>query len=306
LFTPRQVPKEAGKAESATQRRVKSVQRLPRISQSVPPNQERTPLIVPQTPSHLEDFIPRGIGEVTRIIVDQVQQVTTTAKSTSLRTFDRAFSTNRAGDSDEETQENRGHLITRSNTPRRRSSSSQTTIIRQSPQQPLREAITPPIILPVRQANMTTCASDIKVKDLIKFNGTPSDLEGFDASLSRCLLAQNLPLYYGGWVQGERDSKYEYVAPNAADSKSNYQMGKRLYAAVATKFEGVALTWWDDYDGKQGNPLPNCWKKHESRRRGLENGNGTTVEVSLYELIKSQFSGEIDARTAEIELGKFR
>ena len=28
-------------------------------------------------------------------------------------------------------------------------------------------------------------------------------------------------------------------------------------------------------------------------------------EVSLYELLKEQFSGEVDARTTEIELGKF-
>ncbi|RPB29686.1 hypothetical protein L211DRAFT_844627 [Terfezia boudieri ATCC MYA-4762] len=109
---------------------------------------------------------------------------------------------------------------------------------------------------------MTTFARDIKVKDLIKFNGTPADLEGFDASVKRCLLAQNLPLYYGGWVKGEPDGEYEYVAPNTPDAKSNYLMGKRLCAAIATKFEGVALTWWDDHDSKQDNPIPNCWKRH--------------------------------------------
>jgi len=37
----------------------------------------------------------------------------------------------------------------------------------------------------------------------------------------------------------------------------------------------------------------------------LPNGYGNTVEVSLYDLIRKQFSGEINARTAEIELRKF-
>ena len=35
-------------------------------------------------------------------------------------------------------------------------------------------------------------------------------------------------------------------------------------------------------------------------------GSGTVNEVTLYLLLKEQFSGEVDARTAEIELGKFR
>jgi len=64
---------------------------------------------------------------------------------------------------------------------------------------------------------MTTFAREIKVKDLVKFNGTPADLESFDASARRCLLAQNLPLYYGGWVQGEPNGDYEYVAPDTPD-----------------------------------------------------------------------------------------
>ena len=40
------------------------------------------------------------------------------------------------------------------------------------------------------------------------------------------------------------------------------------------------------------------------KRGGL--GSGTVNEVLLYLLLKEQFSGKVDARTAEIELGKYR
>jgi len=275
----------------------------PWVSQSVPPSLARIPLEPPPTlgvpaPSLFEDFIPKRVGQVTHFIGDRVREVANIAAAKSLSTFERAFQEGSEIDYDPapvQEQEERGHRPLRQISS---SSSSRDTVLRVPPPIPTPSLPTPP-------SNITMFAKEIKVKNLVKFNGTPADLESFDASVKRCLTAQNLPLYYGGWVLGEPDGDYQYVAPNTPNSKSNYYMGKRLCASIAEKFEGMALTWWDDYDAVDDNPVPNCWKKHSRMKTPLPNGHGNTVEVSLYDLIRKQFSGEIDARTAEIELGKF-
>ena len=41
-------------------------------------------------------------------------------------------------------------------------------------------------------------------------------------------------------------------------------------------------------------------------RRPLANGHGAIEEISLYDLLKNQFSSEVDARAAEIELGRYK
>ena len=151
---------------------------------------------------------------------------------------------------------------------------------------------------------MTTFRDEIKAADIRPFDGTPADLDVFDNSIKLSLVLQNLPLYYGGYVVGEKDRDYEYVAPGTRNSKPNYRMGRRLCAALAAKLEGMATCWWREYDRKDENPFPNCWKPNAMKRGAL--GSGTMNEVSLYLLLKEQFSGEVDARTAEIELGKFQ
>lgn len=128
---------------------------------------------------------------------------------------------------------------------------------------PPRESTAPPLNTPLRQAGMaapptpTTFTRYIKVKDLKEFNGTPSDLESFNNAVKQCLLSQNLPLYYGGYLTGDPDSEYEYVAPNTAGCKYNYIIGKRLCAALTAKLSDNAKRWWEDYDSK-GNAPPNC------------------------------------------------
>lgn len=157
------------------------------------------------------------------------------------------------------------------------------------------------------QATMpTTFVREIKVKDLKTFNGTPADLDSFDNAVKVCLLSQNLPLYYGGWVTGDPDDEYQYVAPNTANAKSNYTIGKRMCMAMVTKLEGTALKWWEEYDSNPTSAVPNCWKKHGCMPRPIDNGNGTTVEVSLFELLQKKFCGDMDARVAEIELGRYK
>jgi len=66
------------------------VQLPPRVSQSVPPSLARIPLD-PPTPSLLEDFIPKRVGQVTHFIVDRVREVANIAAAKSLSTFERAF-----------------------------------------------------------------------------------------------------------------------------------------------------------------------------------------------------------------------
>ena len=150
---------------------------------------------------------------------------------------------------------------------------------------------------------MTTFSQKIRVADIETFNGTPADLDVFDNSIKQCLMVQNLPLYYGGYVVGDPKEDYEYVAPNTRNTKPNYVIGRRLCAALTMKLKGTAACWWREYDRIGEKPVPNCWKPNVMRRAL---GSGTVNEVSLYLLLKEQFNGEVDARTAEIELGKFR
>ena len=214
--------RKAKLAEAAALRRVQTVQRLPRISHSVPTDRH-LPFVQSPTPSLLEDFIPRSVGQVTQIIVDRVREVTSRAAAKSLNTFEKAFQRTTTGDEDENKEftedlpAERGRQCRRLSMAETRSpSSSRNTAVR----------ISRPPTPPLQHHNMTTFPRDIRVKELVKFNGTPADLEGFDASVKRCLLAQNLPLYYGGWVCGEPDRDYEYVDPNTPNTKSNYQMDK--------------------------------------------------------------------------------
>lgn len=160
--------------------------------------------------------------------------------------------------------------------------------------------------LNIQAVMAATFPREIKIKELDTFDGSPSDLESFDGAVKQLLILQNLPLYYGGYVVASPDEEYEFVVPGTANAKSNYILGKRLCAGITTKFKGNAKKWWEDYDSISTNAIPNCWKKHASMKRPLDNGNGTIAEVSLYDLLKKQFSGEIDARQAEIELGKFK
>jgi len=170
----------------------------PRVSQSVPPSLARIPLeptprLGVPTPSLLEDFIPKRGGQVTQIIVDRVREVTNIAAAKSFSTFERAsrsrfekvFQERSEIDYDPAPvqQEQRGRRPLRQISS---SSSSRDTVLRiSSPRHPS---------LPPPPSNMTTFAKEIKVKNLVKFNGTPADLESFDASVKRCLTAQNLPL----------------------------------------------------------------------------------------------------------------
>lgn len=99
---------------------------------------------------------------------------------------------------------------------------------------------------------------------------------------------------------GDPNSDDEYATPGTRDNKPNYQMGRRQCAALTVKLEGTAARWWREYDRKDKNSPPNCWKP--SRKGALP--DGPVVEVSLNMLLKNQFNGAVDARISEIELEK--
>ncbi|KAF8419497.1 hypothetical protein BGX38DRAFT_1260031 [Terfezia claveryi] len=134
----------------------------------------------------------------------------------------------------------------------------------------------------------TTFPKEIKLKELKPFNGTPADLESFDIGINFELLPQNQPLYYGGY---DPDGDYQY--------KTVCRIGGKA------RLEGDAKKWLEDYQS-QKKPIPNCWRKHADMDEPVLQGNGDVVEISLFDLLKEQFSGEVDARTAEVELKRYK
>ncbi|KAF8422216.1 hypothetical protein EV426DRAFT_670900 [Tirmania nivea] len=115
-----------------------------------------------------------------------------------------------------------------------------------------------------------------------------------------------MPLYHGGLVSGDPESEYEYISQDNPDGVSNYLLAKRLMAAISSRFEKTALKWWEDYDSNEVNPYPNCWKKNGEMQRPPRNGVPDGLEeVSLRDLLKKQFSADVDAREAELELERF-
>ena len=118
------------------------------------------------------------------------------------------------------------------------------------------------------------------------------------------LEGSNLPLYYGGTVQGDPDEYvYEHVPAGEPGSRSNYVLGRILCAKLSSRFEKKGRTWEEDYI-QSGKPRPNCWKKHEDNPEAVEGSvPAGVVEVALYDLY---FNPELDSRTAELELERFK
>ena len=101
------------------------------------------------------------------------------------------------------------------------------------------------------------------------------------------------------------ENQTEVVDPEEPGAKENYIMGKRVGAGLVSKLEGDAKKWLED-NKAQKKPIPNYWRKHADMDDAIEQGNIDVMEISLYDLLKEQFSGEVDARTAEVELKKYK
>ncbi|KAF8418681.1 hypothetical protein EV426DRAFT_704473 [Tirmania nivea] len=133
----------------------------------------------------------------------------------------------------------------------------------------------------------------IKVDQLRMFDGNPAELDSFDNAIKQWCIRTNMPLYHGGTAAGDPESDYEYVSQDNPDGVSNYMLGKRLVAAISSRFEKTALKWWEDYDSNEVNPYPNY---------GVPEG---MEEVLLRDPLKKVFNADVDASEAELELERF-
>ncbi|KAF8428528.1 hypothetical protein EV426DRAFT_639839 [Tirmania nivea] len=146
----------------------------------------------------------------------------------------------------------------------------------------------------------------IRLNELKMFDGNPAELDSFDNALMQWCIGAGMPLYHGGNVIGDPESEYEYVSRDHSEGLSNYILGKRMVAVISSKFEKTALKWWEDYTSNEANPYPNCWRKNEEMSRAPKDGvPAGVVEVPLRDLLKKQFSADVDAREAELELERF-
>ena len=180
-----------------------------------------------------------------------------------------------------------------------------------SPVRPSHSPLTSPspVLASTSMAARTTLRHSkfLKTERVRIFDGSPSELDGFDNSVKQMLLKNNLPLYYGGTVRDDPEEEYEYVPANSDNSKSNYLLGSRLCAGLTERLEKSALRWWQDYDGNADNPAPNCWRKHSDNPRRIPGSvPAGLVEVSLFDLLNAHFSSDMDAREAEVELERSR
>ena len=145
-------------------------------------------------------------------------------------------------------------------------------------------------------------SKDIKLKELREFDGNPAQLTFFDTNIRDTLDRWDIPAYHGGWVTGNSDDGYEFVAAATAGSVSNYRLGQKVCATITPKFRGAAEQWWNDYSSKPDYLKPNCWKVSPNPAFVPP----TVVEVSLYALLAEQFDPTIDAQQAELELDGYR
>jgi hypothetical protein len=72
-------------------------------------------------------------------------------------------------------------------------------------------------------------------------------------------------------------------------------------AAVASKLEGNAKVWWDDYTN-QGKPEPNSWRCAMFGGKGDDSRPWEVEEVSMFDLLRAEFSTEDHQQAAILEL----
>lgn len=147
--------------------------------------------------------------------------------------------------------------------------------------------------------------SKIDLRSLIKYSGEPQELVSFDVSIRNICTAGNYPAFTGGTVTGSIDEEWEYVPFHDPAGKSNYIFGKRFCAAVASKLEGNAKIWWDDYCN-QGKPEPNCWRQARFGSKGDGSRPLSVEEVSMFDLLNVEFSAEDDQQAAILQLKRLR
>ena len=103
-------------------------------------------------------------------------------------------------------------------------------------------------------------------------------------------------------MTGSVDEGWEYVTASAG--KSNYAFGSRLCSKFAATMKGNAACWWEEYC-KAGSPRPNCWKVASGTRCPGTRPIGT-IEISLYDLLREEFSTDDDQQSCIAELQRLK
>ena len=145
--------------------------------------------------------------------------------------------------------------------------------------------------------------TEIRTKEITSgFGGDPQDLDRLDIQVYDLCDGNGYPAYYGGLVTGSVDEGWEYVT--ASLGKSNYAFGCCLCSKIAATMQGNAARWWEEYC-KAGSPRPNCWKPASGTQcPGTRPIN--TVEVSLYNLLREEFSTDDDQQACIAELQRLK
>lgn len=157
---------------------------------------------------------------------------------------------------------------------------------------------------PIEPIMPTTFPTNWSMKHLYKFKGKDgTELRALDSSVRSVMTAQGLPCYYGGTVRGSMDEGYDYVVRGTDGAKSNYFLGARVMAAIMNTFppDNNAHRWFVDYM-ERSEPAPNCWKKAQ-RETSVPTG---VEEVSLYDLLATQYNPDDDVNEAYLELAQMK
>lgn len=148
-----------------------------------------------------------------------------------------------------------------------------------------------------------TFPSEIRTKEITGgFSGDPQELDSLDIQVFDLCDGNGYPAYYGGMVAGSIDERWEYVP--ASLGKPNYTFGRRLCSKIASTMKGNAARWWEEYC-KAGHPRPNCWKL-SSGAECAGTKPPTIVEVSLFELLREEFSTDDDQQSCIAELQRLK
>ncbi|RPA70910.1 hypothetical protein BJ508DRAFT_336631 [Ascobolus immersus RN42] len=146
----------------------------------------------------------------------------------------------------------------------------------------------------------TTFPAKWNLKAIYKFKGEDgSELRSLDSSFKSLCIAQGLPVYQGGTVTGDEDHSYTAVEAATPGSKANYTYGKRVMADLMNTFPAGsnAHRWFVTYM-ESDKPAPNS---SQATQVSL-----TVQEISLYDLLATEYNPDNDVATAYAELTRLR
>ncbi|KAF8471672.1 hypothetical protein BDZ91DRAFT_760330 [Kalaharituber pfeilii] len=128
-------------------------------------------------------------------------------------------------------------------------------------------------------SKMTTFVRELEVKDIKSFDGTSADLASFDNLVQMSFLMQNLP----SMMEGVSLGTLTVIILKWALTPEMLNLIKHSGA----------------------NAQLSCWRAHSDMRTPIADANSTMKGLYLYDLLRRQFTGKIDAATVETELRRY-